>query len=77
MPYFIGEYFSLTNTIELTRPPTNDVIVTTGVGLNSRPTHNVTIKLEFNAGDFYGDIPAGSALANPIYGLQAQAAWAF
>ncbi len=77
MPYFVGEYFALSNVLEPTRSPANDVILTTGLGLNSRPTHNVTLKLEGNAATFHGDIPEGSLFEHPILGVQGQAAWAF
>jgi hypothetical protein len=77
MPYVTGEYFALVNTLEPTRPPTNDVIRAVGVGLNSRPTHTVTLKLEGMAGTFGNDIPDGSAFTHPLGAIQAQAAWAF
>ncbi|HTV19145.1 MAG TPA: hypothetical protein VMG12_10750 [Polyangiaceae bacterium] len=77
MPYATAEYFSLINTFESTRPATNDVITDYGIGLNIRPTTNVTLKLEANIGVFYVDDPEGSAFDDPLASLQGQVAWAF
>ncbi len=77
MPYMTGEYFVVPNILEPTRPPTKDRISVFGIGINARPTQNVTIKLEGNYATFGGDIPEDSAFADPVRNLQTQAAWAF
>jgi hypothetical protein len=77
MPFVTGEYFSLTNQLEPTRPATTDILTDFGVGLNARPTDNVTLKLEGNLGVFFVDNAAGSAFEDPVPAVQAQAAWAF
>jgi hypothetical protein len=77
MPFATAEYFSLINVVEPTRPPSTDVLMDFAVGLNARPTDNVTLKLEGNLGVFYVDDPEGSAFEHPVPAVQAQAAWAF
>ncbi|MEY4550175.1 MAG: hypothetical protein RL685_6370 [Pseudomonadota bacterium] len=77
MPYLSGGYFSYLNTYEITRPATRDVITDWSLGLNSRPTTNVTLKLEGNLGVFFVDNAKGSAFENPLKAIQAQIAWAF
>jgi hypothetical protein len=77
MPYVTGEYFSLNNTFEPTRPPTVDVYTDYAFGLNSRPTNDVTLKLEGTVGVFFVDHAEGSAFQYPVPAVQAQAAWVF
>ena len=77
MPFATAEYFSIVNEYELNRAATQDTITVFGAGLNSRPTANVTLKLEGNIGIFYVDEPKGSAFEFPVAGIQAQIAWAF
>ncbi len=77
MPYLTAEYFVVPNVLELNRPPTNDKMSFASLGVNARPTHNVTLKLEANYAAFAGEIPDDSAFADPVGGFQAQAAWAF
>jgi hypothetical protein len=77
MPYLTGEYFSPINTFEPTRAATRDVFWDFGLGINSRPTTNVTLKLEGNLAVFDIENAKGSALEHPVLGVQAQVAWAF
>jgi hypothetical protein len=77
MPYATVDYFSYLNNDELTRPPTRDVITDYSIGLNSRPTTNVTLKLEGKIGFFFVDNAKGSAFENPLPAVEAQIAWAF
>lgn len=77
MPYLSGGYFSYLNAYEITRAPTRDVITDWALGINSRPTTNVTLKLEGNLGVFFVDNAKGSAFENPLKAIQAQIAWAF
>lgn len=77
MPYLTAEYFTYLNGFELSRPPTRDIITDYALGLNSRPTDNVTLKLEGNLGLFFIKNADGSAFEHPLKALQAQIAWAF
>lgn len=77
MPFFMAEYFRFINTFELARPPDPNVVVDLSLGVNARPTANVTLKLQGQAGFFPFDAPAGSAFEHPLGVVQSQAAWAF
>jgi hypothetical protein len=77
MPYLSGEYFAFGNTFEPTRPPTTDVITYYALGINSRPTSNITLKLEGKLGAFFIENARGSAFEDTVSGVQAQVAWAF
>jgi hypothetical protein len=77
MPYATAEYFSPLNTFEPTRPATQDVFGDFGLGINSRPATNITLKLEGNLGVFDVENSKGSAFEHPLLAIQAQVAWAF
>jgi len=77
MPFFAADYFSPVNTFEPTRPATRDVFVDFGLGINARPTTNITLKLEGNLGVFDVENARGSAFEDPLFAIQAQVAWAF
>jgi hypothetical protein len=77
MPYVTGEYFSFDNTLEPAAPASQLTTLVAALGLNSRPTHNVTLKVEGTMAWFYGDIPHGSSFEHPLGAVQAQVAWAF
>jgi hypothetical protein len=77
MPYAVFDYFSYLNVLELTRPPTRDVITDFALGLNSRPTTNITLKLEGKIGVFFVDNAEASAFEDPLLAVEAQVAWAF
>jgi hypothetical protein len=77
MPYVIAEYFSPVNTFEPTRPATRDVFIDAGIGINSRPTTNITLKLEGDISKFDVEHSEGSAFEHPFQAIQAQVAWAF
>ncbi len=77
MPYATAEYFTYLNAYEISRPPTRDIITDYALGLNSRPTDNVTLKLEGNLGLFFVKNSRGSVFEHPLKALQAQIAWAF
>jgi hypothetical protein len=77
MPYLIAEYFSLVNSFEITRPADRIVTNYFGLGLNSRPSTNITLKLEGNYAFFTLDNREGSVFEDPLMAIQAQVAWAF
>jgi len=77
MPYVTSEYFSLKNVFDLTRPPDRVVAKHFGLGFNSRPTNNVTLKLEGHLAIFDIARPEGSVFEDPLFDLQGQVAWAF
>jgi hypothetical protein len=77
MPFVMAEYVQITNNYEPARPPSDDGILHFSSGLNARPTPNVTLKLQGQVGISATELPSGSALEHPLYGLQSQAAWAF
>jgi hypothetical protein len=77
MPFVMAEYVQITNNYEPARPPSDDGFVHFSSGLNARPTPNVTLKLQGQVGVSATELPSGSALEHPLYGLQSQAAWAF
>jgi hypothetical protein len=77
MPFAFSEYFSPQNTFEPTRPATRDVFIDSGIGINSRPTTNITLKLEGNLAEFDVEHAKGSAFEHPFEAIQAQVAWAF
>jgi opacity protein-like surface antigen len=77
MPYATAEFTSLLNYWETFRSPTRDVMTVYALGINSRPTTNVTLKLEGNLGLFHSEHPQGSGFEHPARAVQAQVAWAF
>ncbi len=77
MPYVTSEYFALKNVFDLTRPPDRVVAKHFGLGFNSRPTNNVTLKLEGHLAIFHIARPEGSVFEDPLFDLQGQIAWAF
>ena len=77
MPYLTTEYFSLKNVFDLTRPPDRVVARHFGLGFNSRPTNNVTLKLEGHLATFHIARPEGSVFEDPLFDFQGQIAWAF
>lgn len=77
MPYVTADFFSYLNAFEVTRPATRDYVTDYAVGLNSRPTTNVTLKLEGKLGIFFIDNAEGSVFEDPLGALEAQIAWAF
>ena len=77
MPFVMAEYIQLSNDYEPARPPGDDAVLHFSSGLNARPTANVTLKLQGQVGLSATDLPAGSALEHPLWGVQSQAAWAF
>jgi hypothetical protein len=77
MPYAVVDYFSYLNVVEVTRPPTRDVITDYALGLNSRPTTNITLKLEGKIGVFFVDNAEASAFQDTLFAIEGQVAWAF
>ena len=77
MPYVMGEYFQISNNFEPARAPDDDGVVHVMSGLNARPTPNVTLKFQGEVALSANELPAGSALEHPLWGIQSQAAWAF
>jgi hypothetical protein len=77
MPFLTGEHMVVPNILETSRPPTKDRISFFSVGVNARPTENVTLKVEGSFSVFGGQIPRDSAFADPLASVQGQAAWAF
>jgi hypothetical protein len=77
MPFVMGEYFELPNIFEPARPPDDDAVIHLMSGLNARPTGNVTLKLQGQVAVSANDLPYGSAMKHPMWGIQSQAAWAF
>ncbi len=77
MPFVMGEYFQISNNFEPARPPDDDGVIHVMSGLNARPTPNVTLKLQGQVALSGTDLPEGSALEHPLWGIQSQAAWAF
>jgi hypothetical protein len=73
----MGEYFELPNIFEPARPPDDDAVIHLMSGLNARPTGNVTLKLQGQVAVSANDLPYGSAMKHPMWGIQSQAAWAF
>jgi hypothetical protein len=77
MPFVMGEYFELPNIFEPARPPADDAVIHLMSGLNARPTGNVTLKLQGQVAVSANELPDGSAMKHPMWGIQSQAAWAF
>jgi opacity protein-like surface antigen len=77
MPYGTAEFTSLLNYWEPFRSPTRDVMPVYKLGINSRPTTNVTLKLEGSLGLFISKHSKGSGFEHPAKALQGQVAWAF
>jgi len=77
MPFVVGEYFQISNNFEPAREPGDDAVIHVMAGLNARPTPNVTLKVQGQVALSATDLPRGSALEHPLWGIQSQAAWAF
>jgi hypothetical protein len=77
MPFVMGEYFEIPNNFEPARAPDDDAVIHLMMGLNARPTANVTLKLQGQIAISANELPYGSALKHPLGGIQSQAAWAF
>lgn len=77
MPFVMGEYFEIPNNFEPGRAPDDDAVIHLMSGLNARPTANVTLKLQGQVAISANELPSGSALEHPLWGIQSQAAWAF
>jgi hypothetical protein len=77
MPFVMGEYFEITNDFEPGRPPDDDAVIHLMLGLNARPTANVTLKVQGQVAISANELPSGSALEHPLGGIESQAAWAF